>query len=109
MNGKDTAPSLELEPVLSGFRACTPLFEALGDRHRQDIVMLLAAEERLNVTEIAERITLSRPAISHHLKVLRQAGLVALDRVARQNFYSLSLDEALANLRRLVELAEAAC
>ena len=71
--------------------------------------MLLAEHERLNVTEIAERISLSRPAISHHLKVLRQAGLIEFERVSRENFYSLALDEALAALRRLVEQAEVSC
>jgi DNA-binding transcriptional ArsR family regulator len=99
----------DLAAVLESFRACTPLFEALGDKFRQDIVLLLAAKERLNVTEIAEIIPLSRPAISHHLKVLRLTGLVSLDRVSRENFYSLSLDEALSRLRRLLDLADAAC
>lgn len=52
---------------------------------------------------------LSRPAISHHLKVLRQAGLVTLERVSRENFYSLTLEPGLAALRHLVEQAEASC
>ena len=104
-----TKEPVTLGDVLESFRACTPLFEALGDRFRQDIVMLLAENQRLNVNEIAQRIALSRPAISHHLKVLRQAGLVSLDRVSRENFYALTLDGALADLRRLVDRAEASC
>jgi DNA-binding transcriptional ArsR family regulator len=107
INRPTTAPTLD--DVLRSFRDCAPIFDALGDRFRQDIVMLLAQDERLNVSAIAERIALSRPAISHHLKVLRQAGLIALERVSRENFYSLTLDPALANLRRLVEQAEIAC
>lgn len=103
------APGLELSDVLKSFRACAPVFTALGDKFRQDIVMLLAQEERLNVNQIADRMPLSRPAISHHLKVLMQAGLIARDRVSRENFYVLSLDTALADLRRLVEQAEASC
>jgi DNA-binding transcriptional ArsR family regulator len=107
---KTAPPPSPLEDVLTSFRACAPVFTALGDRYRQDIVMLLAAEERLNVTQIAERLgTLSRPTISHHLKVLLHAGLVAMDRVSRENFYRLTLDDALADLRRLVEQAEASC
>lgn len=98
-----------LDDVLLSFRACGPVFLALGDGFRQDIVMLLAQHERLNVTQIAEQMPLSRPAISHHLKVLLQAGLVTMDRVSRENFYSLSLDAALADLRRLVEQAEVSC
>ena len=98
-----------LEDVLVSFRACAPVFNALGDKYRQDIVMLLAQDERLNVTQIAERMPLSRPAISHHLKVLMQANLITLERVSRENFYSLSLDVALADLRKLVEQAEVSC
>ncbi len=71
--------------------------------------MVLAEQQRLNVTKIAERLPLSRPAISHHLKVLRQAGLIELERVSRENFYSLTLGAALADLRRLVEQAEISC
>lgn len=109
INTPSTTPSITLDDVLTSFRACAPVFNALGDKFRQDIVMLLAQDERLNVNQIAERMPLSRPAISHHLKVLLQAGLISLERVSRENFYSLSLDTALADLRRLVEQAEVSC
>jgi DNA-binding transcriptional ArsR family regulator len=101
--------AITLEDVLLSFRSCAPVFNALGDKYRQDIVMLLAQDERLNVNQIAERMPLSRPAISHHLKVLMQAKLIELERVSRENFYSLTLDTALADLRRLVEQAEVSC
>lgn len=101
--------AITLDDVLLSFRACAPVFNALGDKYRQDIVMLLAQDEGLNVNQIAERMPLSRPAISHHLKVLMQAKLIELERVSRENFYSLTLDSALADLRRLVEQAEVSC
>jgi ArsR family transcriptional regulator, arsenate/arsenite/antimonite-responsive transcriptional repressor len=104
-----TAKEVTLDDVLATFRASAPIFNALGDKFRQDIVMLLAQQERLNVGQIAERMPLSRPAISHHLKVLLQAGLVQMERVSRENFYSLSVDEALATLRLFVEQAEVSC
>ncbi len=102
-------PPVTLEQVLESFRASAPIFLALGDRFRQDIVMLLAQQERLNVNQIAQQMPLSRPAISHHLKVLLQANLVQMDRVSRENFYSLSVDDALATLRLFVERAEVSC
>lgn len=108
-NLNPSASDITLEDVLVSFRACMPVFNALGDKFRQDIVMLLAQDERLNVNQIAERMPLSRPAISHHLKVLMQANLITLERVSRENFYSLSLDVALADLRKLVEQAEVSC
>lgn len=100
---------IQLSDVLESFRACAPVFNALGDRFRQDIVMLLAEQERLNVNQIAQQMPLSRPAISHHLKVLMQADLIQVERVSRENYYSLALDTALADLRRLVEQAEKSC
>lgn len=103
------ARKVTLDDVQTSFRVCAPVFAALGDPFRQDIILLLASAERLNVNEIAARISLSRPAISHHLKVLLQAGLVGMERVSRENFYSLTLDDALADLRRLVEQAEVSC
>ena len=103
------AKDITLEDVLVSFRACAPVFDALGDKYRQDIVMLLAQDEHLNVTQIAERMPLSRPAISHHLKVLLHADLISFERVSRENFYSLTLDSALADLRKLVEQAEVSC
>ena len=101
--------SATLPEVLASFRACAPVFNALGDKYRQDIVMLLALNERLNVGQIAERSPLSRPAISHHLKALMQAKLITVERVSRENFYSLTLEAALADLRRLVEQSELLC
>ena len=106
---KIASAPVTLDDVLESFRACAPTFAALGDKFRQDIILVLAEGERLNVSEIAQRIPLSRPAISHHLKVLRQAGLIELERVSRENFYSLSLEAALSDLRRLVEQAEISC
>lgn len=100
---------ISLEQVLASFRAAAPVFQALGDTFRQDIVMLLAQHERLNVNQITEHIALSRPAVSHHLKVLLQAGLVQMERVSRENYYSLCVDDALNLLRRLVEQAEVSC
>jgi ArsR family transcriptional regulator, arsenate/arsenite/antimonite-responsive transcriptional repressor len=98
-----------LEDVLVSFRACLPLFNALGEAVRQDIIMLLAAHERMNVNAIADAMPLSRPAISHHLKVLLQAGLVKQERESRENYYSLDLEAGLTNLQRLISQASTSC
>jgi DNA-binding transcriptional ArsR family regulator len=51
------------------------LLIALADPMRQDLVQILARAE-LNVGEIADHVTLSRPTVSHHLNILRRAGRV---------------------------------
>jgi ArsR family transcriptional regulator, arsenate/arsenite/antimonite-responsive transcriptional repressor len=98
-----------LDDVQASFRANLHIFAALGDTTRQDIVLLLAQHDQLNVNQITEHIPLSRPAVSHHLKVLLQADLVAMERVSRENYYRLTVDDALVLLRELVERAEVSC
>jgi DNA-binding transcriptional ArsR family regulator len=50
-------------------------FEALGDAHRREILILLGGGER-SVRELADALPISRPAVSRHLRLLKQAGLV---------------------------------
>jgi DNA-binding transcriptional ArsR family regulator len=64
---------------------------ALGDPTRQQIVVLLS-RERLNVSELTERFPLSRPALSHQLKVLSDAGLLTQERVGRERVYRLNAE-----------------
>lgn len=99
----------QLDEVQNSFRACGPLFAALGDSARQDIILLLAQAERLNVGQITDAMHLSRPAISHHLKVLLQAGVVKMERASRENFYSLDIDPALELLKHMIGKVELAC
>lgn len=98
-----------LAPVMDAFKTCAPIFQALGDPHRQAIVLLLAQHERLAVKVIAEAMPLSRPAVSHHLKVLKAAGLLRLMRESRENYYSLDIDPALDQLDLLVRAARSGC
>src|SRR5579884_2974416 len=62
--------------------------EALADPTRRRIVELLAAGE-LEAGAIAERFDVSRPAVSRHLRVLREAGLVRSRPAAQRRLYSL--------------------
>jgi DNA-binding transcriptional ArsR family regulator len=91
------------------FRECIPLFNALSDTARQDIILLLAEHERLSVNEIAEQSNLSRPAISHHLKIMRDNELVMIDQKGTQRYYSLSLNKSVNQLKKLIEIVEKEC
>ncbi|WP_273123079.1 ArsR/SmtB family transcription factor [Bacillus weihaiensis] len=97
------------ESAIERFRTCIPLFQALGDEYRQDIILLLAEKEKLTVNEITEHSPLSRPAISHHLKVLRQADLVVIEQKGTQRIYSLSLEQSVEQLKNLLKLVEDEC
>jgi DNA-binding transcriptional ArsR family regulator len=74
------------------------LFKALNDPTRRQILDLLR-EGDLNAGEIAERFDMTKPSISHHLDLLRQAGLVEATKQGQFINYSLNttvLDELLA-------------
>jgi len=63
-------------------------FQALADPTRREIVELLVSGER-NAGEIASHFHVSRPAVSRHLRVLREHGLVRAQRVGQQRIYTL--------------------
>ena len=63
-------------------------FGALGDPNRRAIVELLGAGER-SVQEIADVLPISRPAVSRHLRLLKQAGLVVEKPAGTRHIYAL--------------------
>ena len=63
------------------------IFNALGDEHRQRIVLMFERDERLNVSQIAQASTLSRPTVSHHLKILFEAGVLETQKVGKEVYY----------------------
>ncbi|MGE5553487.1 MAG: autorepressor SdpR family transcription factor [Betaproteobacteria bacterium] len=64
-------------------------FKALSDPTRREILRLLARGD-LTAGEIADRFTITKPSISHHLSLLRQAGLVLDERRGQNIVYSLN-------------------
>lgn len=98
--------AVPIKQVARTLKACTPLFFAMGDPIRQRIIMLLEQVDDCNVTQLASQLPLSRPAISHHLKILRQAGLVSVRRKSTENYYSLTIEDALRLLQRFVHEVE---
>jgi DNA-binding transcriptional ArsR family regulator len=76
------------------------VFTAIADPTRREILRLLA-DEKIPVQILVRRFKVSRPAISRHLRVLRQAGLVTEQKEGRQRFYRLEADR-LEEVRRWV-------
>lgn len=81
----------DLARLQEAFLACRPLFTALGDETRQYLLCALLAGpcEGSRVVELAERTNLSRPAISHHIQILRRAGLVRARKEGTRIYYYL--------------------
>lgn len=77
------------------------VFTALGDEHRQRILLLFEPGERLNAGQIAEVSTLSRSTVSHHLKILREASVLASEKTGKEVWFWLNtpyLEEVLGNV-----------
>jgi len=69
------------------WQAMSKVFTALGDEHRQRILLLFEPGERLNVGQIAEVSTLTRSTVSHHLKVLREAGVLRSEKIGKEVWF----------------------
>ena len=76
-----------LRAIPREWRTISRAFTALCDEHRQRILLTFEKGERLNVGQIAEVSTLSRSAVSHHLKLLREAGVLASRKEGKEVFY----------------------
>jgi DNA-binding transcriptional ArsR family regulator len=69
------------------WRATAAVFTALGDEHRQRILLTFEKGERLNVGRIVEVSTLSRSAVSHHLKILKTAGVLESRKEGKEVYF----------------------
>lgn len=101
-------------------RSPAPVFAALGDATRLELVSRLSDGERHSITELTDGLALTRQAVTKHLQVLREAGLVNRKRIGRESRFAIrpdaiagardylarvsaQWDEAIARLRAAVE------
>jgi DNA-binding transcriptional ArsR family regulator len=84
------APSISFDfpETQKKFLLLAETFQALGDSSRVQIVWLLSKNEH-NVGDIAKQLSMSQPAVSHHLRTLRNLKLVKVRRQGRTSFYAL--------------------
>lgn len=73
-----------------GWERFSHFFFALGDRTRQQIMLVFEPNEEICVNDIVRAFPLSRPAISHHLKVLRNAGLLVCEKRGKEIYYRVN-------------------
>src|SRR5713226_1458439 len=84
----------------------TRLLEAVSEPMRMQIVFLLSDHAQLNVGEIARQFRISRPAISHHLKVLKDAGIVRSEKSGQEVYYRIDRQRIVTALRALADKLE---
>ena len=69
------------------WRNIAKVYTALGDEHRQRILLTFEPGERLNVGQIVAVSTLSRSAVSHHLRLLREAGVLQSQKEGKEVYF----------------------
>lgn len=92
-----------LSLITQGFQHNRKAFIALGDETRQLLLLTLLESDLqgIRVGEIAKKTHLTRPSVSHHLQILKEAGIVRMRKQGTMNFYYISEDET--NWRQLAE------
>jgi ArsR family transcriptional regulator len=89
--------------IPKAWRRIARIFVALGDPHRQRMVLMFEPGERLNIAQIAAASTLSRTAVTHHLKVLREAGVLRSEKIGREVYFWPDADTVRQALEALKE------
>ena len=86
------------------FEESLPLFNALGDPIRQQLIMLMMEGERKSVAESAATMELPRPTVSHHLKVLKDAHILGEQKVGTKIYYCPQMGEYFRPVKELVDM-----
>ena len=96
------------------FASCTEILTALGDETRQHLILEMMRSGHcsgVRVCEITEKTNLSRPAVSHHLQILKHAGIVKMRREGTRNYYYFdpemeSFEKLIATLQLAMDISK---
>lgn len=103
------------EASMQASRASGPTQKALEavlattEPNRLQILFLLGQQGPMCVNDIAERFKISRPAVSHHLKILKMYGVVETTREGREIYYRVCIGSCVETLRALADALEKCC
>lgn len=88
------------------WKSMSKVFTALGDEHRQRILLMFDRGEHLNVGQIAEVSTLTRSTVSHHLKILRESGVLSTEKIGKEVWFWINkayLEEVFGNVQSYLQ------
>src|SRR5512137_858461 len=94
-----------IQKQVAGAEGLSRIFRVLGDETRARIVYALSLADRLCVCDIAQIVGLSLPAVSHHLRVLRELNMARATKEGKMVFYSLADDHVAALIKQGAEHA----
>lgn len=95
-----------MEDDMDNWRDLKRMIKALAGVARLTVVYHLARQEAVTVTELADRLNISQPLVSWHLRKLRHAGLIQMHRNGRQVYCSLNLQRLQQCIKRLESLID---
>ncbi len=101
-NGQDLKKVLEKMPKENDFIKASDIFQQLCDPTRLRILWLLAHSEQC-VNNIALAVDMSTSAVSHHLRTLRQVGLLVNRRSGKEIYYKLSDDKTAQLIHKMID------
>lgn len=85
----------EVKELAEEFENCQRILTALGDENRQHLMLEMMKIEQcdgVRVGTITEKTHLSRPAVSHHLQILKDAGIIKMRREGTKNYYYFDVE-----------------
>ena len=85
------------------FKDTSEMFVALGDEQRQRILLTFEPGERLNIGQIVSASTLSRTAVSHHLKILRRCGALRSEKIGKEVYFWIDKEAMAGILQRVLD------
>lgn len=95
----------EIEQLALDLLDCQKILSAIGDESRQHIILEMLKRgdcSGARVGEITERTSLSRPAVSHHLQILKDAGIVKVRKEGTKNYYYFDAD--MKSFNKLIQM-----
>ena len=100
----------EVKKLAAEFESCQKILTALGDEVRQHLILHMMLHGKdcngMRVPEITELTHLSRPAVSHHLQILKDAGVVRVRKEGTMNYYYFASDNSIERLIATLQHAE---
>lgn len=101
--------------LANDFAACSGILTAIGDETRQHLIiemMKMGSCSGVRVCDITEKTHLSRPAVSHHLQIMKDAGIVKVRKEGTKNYYYFdpemaSFEKLISTLQRALDISKA--
>lgn len=93
----------KIKSIPTEFKNTSALFIALGDEHRQRILLAFEPNERLNILQIVSASTLSRTAVTHHLKILHQSGALSSKKIGKEVYFWINHQAIIDSLEGVMD------